>query len=91
MENICKVYSCYRSELLDIKYLKRKTNIMEYWFGIFLMCIYFRCEMHVVASKRKTIVTLPDYLITHQVAAQPIEIPRRIVFEKVIMSLIDYL
>ena len=55
------------------------------------MCIYFRCGMYVIASKRKTIVTLPDYLVIHQVAAQPIEIPCRIVFEKVIMSLMHYL
>ena len=89
MTNICKVYSCYRSELSGIKYLKRKTNIMEYWFGIFLMCIYFRCETYVVASKR--IVTLPDYLVIHEVAAQPIEIPHRIQFQKVIMLLNHYL
>ena len=54
------------------------------------MCIDFRCEMYVIATKRKTIVTLPDYFVIHQVAAQPVEIPRRIVFEKVIISLINF-
>ena len=47
--------------------------------------------MYVVASKRKTIVTLPDYLVIHQVAAQPVEIPQRINFEKVIMSVNHHL
>ena len=64
---------------------------MDYCFQIFLMCICFRCEMYVIASKKKTIVTLTDYLVIHQVAAQPVEIPCRIQFEKVMMLLNNYL
>ena len=55
------------------------------------MCIDFRCGTYVIATKRKTIVTLPDYFVIHQVVAQPVKIPCRIVFEKVIISLIIFL
>ena len=70
---------------------KANPNSTEYAFGIFIMCIYFRCGTYVVVSKKKTIVTLPDYFVIHQVAAQPVDIPRRIVFEKVIISLMTFL
>ena len=66
-------------------------NSTEYAFGIFMMCIYFRCGTYVVARKKKTIVTLPEYFVIHQVVAQPVHIPSRIVFEKVIISLMTFL